>query len=192
MKTIYDPGWKTVWRIYSCDNLFKSIVIPLCLAIVACIVCSFSELPSIKLLEHVSGIILSIGPSMLGFTLSGYALMMGLSNSQFIQQLIKFKEEGKEHSQFQALNAVFAVVLGGMFVTTLAGAFVGIIVNAQIAMPYCLNIITVYYNWLWLFILYFLVFYIINAIKDIVMNIFSFGQFIQIFVESNTDESLDE
>lgn len=183
MKTIYDPGWPTVWRIYSRENLCKSIVLPLFLTSVATIVCLFSEKSSIKLLGYISGIILSIVPSMLGFTLSGYALMMGLSNSEFIQSLIDFKEEGKEHSLFQSLNSVFAIVLGGMFITTLVGAFVGIIVNAEIVMPACLDRLTVYYNWSWVFILYFLMFYIINAIKDIVINIFNFGQFVQVYVK---------
>lgn len=118
MKTIYDPGWGVVWRIYSKENLKKSIWLPLILTVVSFAVCFFSKKNPLGLIEYVGSTILSVGPNMLGFTLSGYALMMGLSNSEFIQGLINFREEGKEYSLFQSLNTVFAVVLGMMFLTT--------------------------------------------------------------------------
>ena len=95
MKTIYDPGWGVVWRIYSKENLKKSIWLPLILTVVSFAVCFFSKKNPLGLIEYVGSTILSVGPNMLGFTLSGYALMMGLSNSEFIQGLINFREEGK-------------------------------------------------------------------------------------------------
>ena len=42
MKTIYDPGWGVVWRIYSKENLKKSIWLPLILTVVSFAVCFFS------------------------------------------------------------------------------------------------------------------------------------------------------
>lgn len=168
MKTIYDPGWGVVWRIYSKENLKKSIWLPLILTVVSFAVCFFSKKNPLGLIEYVGSTILSVGPNMLGFTLSGYALMMGLSNSEFIQGLINFREEGKEYSLFQSLNTVFAVVLGMMFLTTDM------------------------YNWICLFILMFLMYYTINAIKDIVINIFNFGQYVQVYAEEPEDNELKE
>ena len=126
---------------------------------------------------------------MLGFTLSGYALMMGLSNSEFIQGLINFKEEGKEYSLFQSLNTVFAVVLGMMFLTTLVGAFACVIVKAEISLPERWVDFTNAYNWFSLFVLIFLMYYTINAIKDIVINIFNFGQYVQVYAENPEEEN---
>lgn len=103
MKTIYYPGWGVVWKIYSRENLKKSIWLPLVLTVVSFAICFFSGKASLDLIEYVASTILSVGPNMLGFTLSGYALMMGLSNSEFVRGLINFKEEGKDYSLFQSL-----------------------------------------------------------------------------------------
>lgn len=189
MKTIYDPGWGVVWKIYSKENLRKSLYLPLILTIVSFVVCIFSEKSSLSLIEYVASTILSVGPNMLGFTLSGYALMMGLSNSDFIQGLINFKEEGKEYSLFQSLNTVFAVVLGMMFLTTLVGAFTCVVVEAEISLPERWVDFTNAYNWFSLFVLIFLMYYTINAIKDIVINIFNFGQYVQVYAENPEEEN---
>lgn len=189
MKTIYDPGWGVVWKIYSKENLRKSIYLPLILTVASFVVCFFSEKSSLSLIEYVASTILSVGPNMLGFTLSGYALMMGLSNSEFIQGLINFKEEGKEYSLFQSLNTVFAVVLGMMFLTTLVGAFACVIVKAEISLPERWVDFTNAYNWFSLFVLIFLMYYTINAIKDIVINIFNFGQYVQVYAENPEEEN---
>lgn len=189
MKTIYDPGWGVVWKIYSKENLRKSLYLPLIFTIVSFVVCIFSEKSSLSLIEYVASTILSVGPNMLGFTLSGYALMMGLSNSDFIQGLINFKEEGKEYSLFQSLNTVFAVVLGMMFLTTLVGAFTCVVVEAEISLPERWVDFTNAYNWFSLFVLIFLMYYTINAIKDIVINIFNFGQYVQVYAENPEEEN---
>lgn len=192
MKTIYDPGWGVVWKIYSKENLEKSIWLPLILTVVSLAVCFFSEKAPLDLIEYVGSTILAVGPNMLGFTLSGYALMMGLSNSELIQGLIKFKEEGKEYSLFQSLNTVFAVVLGMMFLTTLVGAFVCIVVKAEVSLPKGWDDLTDIYNWACLFILMFLMYYTINAIKDIVINIFNFGQYVQVYAEVSEEDKQNE
>ena len=176
MKTIYYPGWGVVWKIYSRENLKKSIWLPLVLTVV-------SGKASLDLIEYVASTILSVGPNMLGFTLSGYALMMGLSNSEFVRGLINFKEEGKDYSLFQSLNTIFAVVLGMMFLTTIVGAFACIVVKAEISLPEAWSSFINAYNWVCLFVLMFLMYYTINAIKDVVINIFNFGQYVQVYAE---------
>ena len=175
MKTIYYPGWGVVWKIYSRENLKKSIWLPLVLTVV-----SFAST------------ILSVGPNMLGFTLSGYALMMGLSNSEFVRGLINFKEEGKDYSLFQSLNTIFAVVLGMMFLTTIVGAFACIVVKAEISLPEAWSSFINAYNWVCLFVLMFLMYYTINAIKDVVINIFNFGQYVQVYAEKTEDDEINE
>ena len=51
MKTIYDPGWGVVWRIYSKENLKKSIWLPLILTVVSFAVCFFSKKNPLGLIE---------------------------------------------------------------------------------------------------------------------------------------------
>ena len=192
MKTIYYPGWGVVWKIYSRENLKKSIWLPLVLTVVSFAICFFSGKASLDLIEYVASTILSVGPNMLGFTLSGYALMMGLSNSEFVRGLINFKEEGKDYSLFQSLNTIFAVVLGMMFLTTIVGAFACIVVKAEISLPEAWSSFINAYNWVCLFVLMFLMYYTINAIKDVVINIFNFGQYVQVYAEKTEDDGIHE
>lgn len=182
------PGWSTVCYIYSVENLKKSIRIPLWLSIIVLIISLvYSDNSSICYIGYVSDIILMVVPSILGFTLSGYALMMGLSNSEFIKGLARYKENGKNYSMFQSLNATFAVVLFISFVTTIVGICANLIlkINIIVAIP---NIICQIYNWFCYFVLVFLLFYAINSIKDIVINIFNFGQYVQVYINSESGD----
>lgn len=79
-----------------------------------------------------------------------------------------------------------------MFLTTLVGAFTCIIIKAEISLPKDLDDLTDMYNWICLFILMFLMYYTINAIKDIVINIFNFGQYVQVYAEEPEDNELKE
>lgn len=62
MKTIYYPGWGVVWKIYSRENLKKSIWLPLVLTVVSFAICFFSGKASLDLIEYVASTILSVGP----------------------------------------------------------------------------------------------------------------------------------
>ena len=104
-------------------------------------------------------------------------------NDGFVRGLINFKEEGKDYSLFQSLNTIFAVVLGMMFLTTIVGAFACIVVKAEISLPEAWSSFINAYNWVCLFVLMFLMYYTINAIKDVVINIFNFGQYVQVYAE---------
>ena len=54
MKTIYYPGWGVVWKIYSRENLKKSIWLPLVLTVVSFAICFFSGKASLDLIEYVA------------------------------------------------------------------------------------------------------------------------------------------
>lgn len=187
---INDPGWKTAWAIYSKENLSKSVFFPWGLSLVTILICLFTTNSPITLLLYSTELIITIVPCILGFTLAGYALIMGLSNSEFMKGLKAFKQEGKEYTLFQSLNATFAIVLGMLFITTLTGVVVGIIIKAEIPMPFCEKFTDVC-NWLCLFTLIFLLYYTINSIKDIVINIFNLGQFAQIYTNAEDEDNDD-
>ena len=38
----------------------------------------------------------------------------------------------------------------------------------------------------------FLMYYTINAIKDVVINIFNFGQYVQVYAEKTEDDEINE
>lgn len=180
MNTISGPGWNAVWRIYSKNNFLASIWLPSLLTVLVVWMCLCSDKNPIEYISFVSSQIVSIGPNLLGFTLSGYALMMGLSNSDFIKGLIRYKKSNKNYSMFQALNSTFAMVLGSMFVTTLIGVLSEIAIKTEVSLPIRFVEYTNGYNWICLSIILFLLFYTINSIKDIVINVFNFGQYVQV------------
>lgn len=43
------------------------------------------------------------------------------------------------------------------------------------------------YNWICFYVLLFFLFYTINAIKDVVINIFNFGQYVQACIDSEAE-----
>lgn len=182
-----DPGWDTVLGIYSVENLRSSLCIPITLSIIILAICLYSGKPSTLYIGYVSNAILLVVPAILGFTLSGYALMMGLSNSEFIKGLARFKEEGKNYSMFQSLNATFAVVLLVAFITTIAGICGDIILKANISFPVSSKYLCQLYNWTCFLILLFFLFYTVNAIKDVVINVFNFGQYVQAYIDSESN-----
>lgn len=186
-KIISAPGWNAVWAIYSVDNFWRSILLPILLSAFVLAICIYSDKHSIVFIEYVSSATLMIGPAILGFTLSGYALMMGLSSSEFIQGLAHYKEEGKSYSMFQSLNATFAVVLFMAFITTIMGVCADLFLKANISSPKFLMKYSEFYNWICFYVLLFFLFYTINAIKDVVINIFNFGQYVQACIDSETE-----
>lgn len=184
---ISEPGWDGVWAIYSACNFRRSVILPITLSTLALIASIYSGKTAVIFIKYISNAILLIAPAVLGFTLSGYALMMGLSNSNFIQRLARYKEDGKNYSMFQSLNATFAVVLLMAFITTITGIGVELLLNASIEFPSQFVDYCEIYNWACLYFIMFLLFYTINAIKDVVINIFSFGQYVQACIDSEID-----
>ena len=189
MKTIYYPGWGVVWKIYSRENLKKSIWLPLVLTVVSFAICFFSGKASLDLIEYVYREILSDSPdiAIANTTMRKHTEPM----KQELMNLVALKKmldecivkEGKDYSLFQSLNTIFAVVLGMMFLTTIVGAFACIVVKAEISLPEAWSSFINAYNWVCLFVLMFLMYYTINAIKDVVINIFNFGQYVQVYAE---------
>lgn len=186
-KVISYPGWKAVWAIYSVNNLLRSIIPPGVLSAFVFSICICSDKPPTLFIAYASNATLLIAPAILGFTLSGYALMMGLSSSEFIRGLATYKAEGKSYTMFQSLNSTFAVVLWMAFITTIMGVCVDLLLKADVSFPESIADYCNVFNWTFFCILLFFLFYTINAIKDVVINIFNFGQYVQAYVDAEID-----
>ena len=137
------------------------------------------------LIDAVTTISLTIAPTVLGFTLAGYALMMGMSGSKVMQPIMDGEEKP---TLFQKLNSTFAIVLGASFITTLVCVFIKIgisFVGHLSVLNYNLKICIKAFT---LLTLVFLLIYTIFSIKDITINIFNFGQFAQTYHDSHADD----
>lgn len=183
-KKITSPGWSAVFQCYTLHNLRRSVVWPLIITLLV-VLCSMAstESPTI-LIDAVATLSLTIAPTVLGFTLAGYALMMGMSGSKVMQPIL----DGEKPTLFQKLNSTFAIVLGASFITTLVCVFIKIgmsFVGYLGALNYNLKICIKAFT---LFSLVFLLIYTIFSIKDITINIFNFGQFAQTYHDVHPDD----
>lgn len=182
--TINGVGWKTVQLIYFRRSLWSSIGLPILLSLIFSIYACYYQKDILVLIEIVTDLIIQILPGVLGFILAGYALMMGLSSSDYIKKLKQHKDQSYDHSMFQTLNATFAFVLFMLFSTLIFGVVTLIILKLECAyfeiIPMKLGIII---NKAYLTFIIFLLLYSILAIKDIVINVFNFGQFVQAYKE---------
>lgn len=75
--------------------MLKSIWRPLFLEILCIVVINMSSIPTVDMLGHLCSFVNGDYPSIVGFVLSGYALLIGFSNSELIQKLSKRKNENK-------------------------------------------------------------------------------------------------
>lgn len=183
-KKITDPGWGAVFQCYTLHNFRRSVVWPLIIAILVVVFTMSSTVSPTILIDAVTTISLTIAPTVLGFTLAGYALMMGMSGSKVMQPIM----DGEKPTLFQKLNSTFAIVLGASFITTLFCVFVKVsmsFVSQLSALNYNLKICIKAFT---LFILVFLLIYTIFSIRDITINIFNFGQFAQTYHDAHPDD----
>lgn len=88
-------GWKIVWEIYPFCNLCKGCIKPIILTALTLIPLLFSKKTPFEHIEIVSTLITSAFPSIIGFVLTGYALIIGFSSSEIISYLAKDRNEKK-------------------------------------------------------------------------------------------------
>jgi len=185
--SINGVGWKTVKLIYLRRKLWFSIGLPIFLSLMFSIYAQCSLDNIIDIIQFTANLIIQILPGVLGFILAGYALMMGLSSSDYIKKLKQHKDQNYDHSMFQTLNATFAFVLFMLFSTLIFGVITLIIIKLG-----CIYIAIIpqrlgyFINWAYLTFILFLLFYSILSIKDIVINVFNFGQFVQAYKETKS------
>lgn len=167
-------GWKIAWEIYPFCNLRNGCIKPIILTALTLMSLLFSEKSPFEHIEIVSMLITSAFPSIIGFVLTGYALIIGFSSSEIISYLAKDRRE-KKYSLFQVVNSTFAIVMGVIIGTFLYGTFCQFIQKAQV--PFLFSKGSDCFNYLVLCSLLFFLYYSICSLLDIVINIFNFGQF---------------
>lgn len=169
-------GWKSAWHIYPYKSLFKSLWRPLFLEILSYLFIRGSSVSNIELLSYVCSFVNGGYPSIVGFVLSGYALLIGFSNSELIQMLSK-RLKRNEPTLFQKVNATFSIMLLMLILTLVVSLIISMVIHAKITVWQCLEGYEVFVNNVVLYIFLFLVYYSLLSLLDVVMNIFNFGQF---------------
>lgn len=179
-------GWNKVFQLYTFDKWRKASVFPLFISIVLMVVFTQSQIETIIYLKEISALIISISPNILGFLLGGYALLMGFSGNSIVEYMSK----GEDTTLYQKQNTVFAMALFSIFIGLVFAICVLFIVNANIPLYNGVEAIISYknFNRLILFVLLYTLFYSLFAIKDMVINVFNFGQLIHFMVKKELDK----
>lgn len=179
------PGWAGVWRCYTRHNLLKSVLLPAILALAVMATCLATSVPLSSVIRTLLSLSLTVAPTVMGFTLAGYALIISQSNSQYMQAVMN---DDDSVSMFQKLNATFAVVLGMSFFTTLVAVIIKIVLEYSSLYMQLNDCLLVCGKALVTFVLTFLLLYTVIAVMDITINIFNYGQFVQAYHDNRTPE----
>lgn len=118
----HKPSWKGMYDIIKKRGTLKKwpFLISLFLGIiVAGAIIIFIPDKSYVILQNTSDLFTSVFPSLLGFALGGYAIVIGFSNTD----LLKKASDINKHSIYQILSAIFALSLVFQVFTTLIAFF---------------------------------------------------------------------
>lgn len=177
-------GIKAVFNLYDIKLLIKGAKSPF--IITSLIVILFYFFGEIKkdTLSIVVDLILSIIPSLLGFVLSGYALLIGFGNIEVIAKKPKYKQGDNPNKPtlYQRVSTVFAFGLIIQIFLLVITFVIKLILKLDL--PCLINTFGVCnaINYIIFIMLVFGLLYVTVMIKDLVINIFNFSQVQHIFI----------
>lgn len=175
-------GWAKVWDIYSWKKFKKGARKPAVLLIVSAMAYLLKgNVSECELTSLLANMIVTGFPSILGFVLTAYALIVGFSDSEFLLSMAK-KQLSNGHTLFETVNATFAVVIGFLVTTYILSVAITLVLGLKIVWPFETGIHV--FNSCVFFILLFFLYYSICALLDIVVNVFNLGQFANIVVRN--------
>lgn len=170
-------GWNGVFSIYPLRKLWKGAIIPFLFLVVSIVVYFFGENHSpIDLMNNLADIIISGFPSIIGFVLTGYALIIGFSGTELVGKMACIEVDQEGHSYFEVVSSIFAVVWGVVVLTYIIACLVSYALELQILWPFDNNYADCF-NTVCFFIFLFLFYYSLFALLDIIVNVFNIGQY---------------
>jgi len=184
MDNQYKLGFCGLLKTYPKINLLKSIVIPLLIDFVLILIIVQNETNTFELIKFISESITAIIPNILGFILTGYAVIISISEEKYLKIMVK-KLKGRDVTLFQTVNSTFAFVLISLCFTLIIGFLVNLVIKSNINVLDCFVNSIDSINMTFLSILLFLILYSLFSILDIILNVFDFGQFVN-KIEENT------
>lgn len=176
-------GWKGFKYIYFyvCkEQFYRSLKKSCYLLSIILLPTLLSEKTYYEFISILVDIGLRVSPPLLGFTLSGYALVVGV-NDKAMAEKIKSSTTRNGITMYQQLYTTFIAMLGSIFLLLVESVIIYYALNANISignplnkfgMPYIMNFI----NFMGFVVLAFTLSYALLAIKDLLSNLFSLGQ----------------
>jgi hypothetical protein len=155
-------------------------VISLMLSLAICIlVAMINPLESFHVLQVTSDLIMAVFPNLLGFSLGGYAIVVGFSNTE----LLKRNARVDKYSIYQLLSSIFSISILFQIFTTILCFFITLVIKVDITTITKLYIPTLAYmiNLFFLMLLIFGSIYSLLLTPYIVTNLFTLSQLNNLF-----------
>lgn len=191
--TQHEPGLAGLWRLYPPDMLRRGALWPTILSIALILCFLLSGLDSQILVKNIIDAVISVMPSLLGFLLGGYTILISFANSALFKGLTN-KPNDSKISAFQKLSCIFAltILLQALCLIMALVARFSMLVEFNFGnwVIHVNSIISVI-NYFFGAVLMAVLFYTVIAFKDIISNIFSLTQFFHLLMMNKVEEKPD-
>ncbi|WP_372640235.1 hypothetical protein [Ancylomarina sp.] len=174
LKHTHGMGLEGLLHVYELKKFLKSLIIP---SVITCVTYAGIILSGTNILSAVNAItqtVLSITPSLLGFLLGGYAIIIGFGDEKFLKSAAKISKE-KPISTYQKFSGVFAISILSLGAALIVAFVFSLIeqIDASILMS---TIIIEYTNKIALFLIIAISSYAVVQIQTMIVNIFNLSQ----------------
>lgn len=177
----HEVSLKGILQILKARKTFRKwpVAVSIVIALIISLYVGFSTKHSFLILQTLSEITMSVFPSLLGFSLGGYAIVVGFSNIDLIKNTAK--KEG--YSIYQKLSAIFAMSVVLQVFLTVITFFVSWVIKIDVVKIYNLNIPTIgcWVNITALFFILTLAIYSLLLMPYVVYNLFTLSQLNNLF-----------
>lgn len=164
-------GFKALLRQYSVKLFLKGAFLPIIISVFILIpIICFSSNSILELIELIVDLIMSIIPSLLGFVLGGYAILIGISNIAIVTVKIDDKL-----TLYQKISTVFSISLIMQLFLLVLAFIVKFVLKFNVFV--CSTILANSVNYITLILLFLGFVYVTIMIKDLVINIFNLSQY---------------
>lgn len=182
-----DKKLKKIFDGYNFHDIVNDCIIPADIACILSFMVFYKSVDSLKILDEILTISLTILPIMATLLLTGYTIVLTLFWSEYGRAIRKYKAGKKLLS---SLNSAFAASIIIMLVSLGLNIVVSVCVNINLELPKYVYAHLV--NSFAIFIILLTLFYSLLTLKDIIKNIFNLGQTAEHFdntIEKATKES---
>lgn len=190
----HEAGFAGLRHLYPKDLLRKGILWPTIASTILIVFLLATKADSQKMLTSITEATISVMPSLLGFLLGGYTILISFSNNKLLGNLTKIPKNSNI-SVFQKVSCIFALTILVQSITLLFALITRFSMLIDIKIPNNYSWFLTLFRYIDYGVSYLLLtmlFYTIFAFKDIIVNIFSLTQVFHLtIVISQDEEELD-
>lgn len=177
IRNLHEVSWRGLWNMLLARRVFLKypFIISIAITLIVSIFLSCKGFEnSYNLIKQTCELTLSFFPNLLGFTLGGFAIVVGFSNAE----LLKEGTSIEEHSSYQILNATFSYSILIQIVVTLLSFLIKWGIETDLAtILTCENkLLCEVTNFILLTIILFCSLFTLLIIPIIIINLFTFSQ----------------